>query len=96
MSVLHPIYLTRALLDKQTKRAATLKKKSGLIFVSSVWGEQPASGVVPYSSSKSFSKYLGVGLNHELRETVDVMVYSPGLVETNLTKGKTGFDKINT
>ena len=44
----------------------------------------PMSGVTSYCSSKIFASYFGMGLNPEVKDKVDVIVYEPGGVATKM------------
>lgn len=58
-----------------------------MVLVSSVGSHLPIPGIVIYSASKSFVSYLGEGLHYELKEHgVDVIVYEPSNVETNMNR----------
>ena len=71
INALHPIYLLKVLLNQITSRS----KKSGIVIVSSGLGTFPVPGFLTYSCSKSFVNYLGIGLNYELKEKVDVISF---------------------
>ena len=59
-------------------------QKSALIFTSSIAADGPIPGSITYSSSKTFTTYLGEGLYYELLGKVDVLSYRPGNVDTNM------------
>jgi len=71
VNALHPIYLTKALLDRMLSR----QKRSGIMVMSSGLGSAPIPGVLTYSMSKSFSSYLAEGLNIELKHKIDCLSY---------------------
>ena len=50
-------------------------KRSGIIIMSSGLGSAPIPGVLAYSMSKSFSSFLGEGLNIELKSKIDILSY---------------------
>jgi short-subunit dehydrogenase len=56
------------------------------LIVSSGLGSIPTPGFITYSASKSFSSFLGQGLNFELKDKIDVMSFECGVVATKLNK----------
>jgi short-subunit dehydrogenase len=92
VNALHPIYLTKALLDRMLAR----EKRSGIIVMSSGLGSAPIPGVLTYSMSKSFSSYLAEGLNIELKHKIDCLSYQCGEVSTKLIGSKRGMSVVST
>jgi short-subunit dehydrogenase len=66
------------LLKKQLVRS----KRSGILIVSSGLGTAPVSGIITYSAAKAFSRFLGQGLNYELKDKIDVISFVCGRVVT--------------
>jgi 17beta-estradiol 17-dehydrogenase / very-long-chain 3-oxoacyl-CoA reductase len=71
VNVLHPGFMTRTLLHQMLKR----EQRSAIIYVSSIVAAIPAPGHSLYAATKSFVSYLGMGLNYELRDKVDVLAF---------------------
>ena len=76
VNALHPIYLTKALLNSILQRNA----RTAIVITSSGLGSAPMPGILAYSCSKSFSSFLGEGLNIELKDKVDVLSWQCGEV----------------
>ena len=55
INALHPVYLTKALLNQMLSR----KKRSGIVITSSGLGSTPVPGIITYSMAKSFASFLG-------------------------------------
>ena len=55
-----------------------------MIFVSSIAAAIPLPGYLTYSATKTFATYIGEGLYYELQDTVDVISFRPGNVDTNM------------
>jgi short-subunit dehydrogenase len=88
-NVLHPTYLTKAVLPLFKAR----KERSGLIIVSSVMAHFFNPGFTMYAVSKVFNTYFTLGLGFELQKEghkIDVLDYKPGFVETKLSGQKRG------
>lgn len=93
VNALHPIYLIKALLNSILKRNA----RTAIVITSSGLGSAPMPGILAYSCSKSFSSFLGEGLNWELKDKVDVLSWQCGEVSTKLLgKSRKGFTVITT
>ena len=92
VNALHPIYLTKALVDRMLSR----EKRSGIIVMSSGLGSAPMPGVLTYSMSKSFSSYLAEGLNIELKHKIDCLSYQCGEVSTKLLGSRKGMSVVTT
>ncbi len=90
INALHPIYLCKALLPSLLSRT----KRSGIIITSSGLGSVAVPGIITYSASKSFSSFLGQGLNFELKDKVDVLSFECGEVSTKLLGNRKGFGVI--
>ncbi len=71
INALHPVYLSKALLDQMLAR----EKRSAIVVTSSGLGSAPIPGILAYSMSKSFSSFLAEGLNVELKNKVDVLSF---------------------
>ena len=80
LNALHPVYLCKALLDQMLSR----EKRSAIVITSSGLGSAPIPGILAYSMSKSFTSFLGEGLNIELKSKIDVMSFQCGEVRTKL------------
>jgi len=66
----------------------SLRKKSGVILVSSLFGYQGIPLFSTYAATKAYILMLGEALNVELRKKgIDVLVLSPGLTDTPFAHG---------
>lgn len=93
INALHPVYLCKALLNQMLAR----KKMSAIIITSSGLGSVAVPGILPYSMAKSFSSFLGQGLNVELKGKIDVLSFECGEVKTKLLgKSRSGITVITT
>jgi short-subunit dehydrogenase len=91
INALHPIYLVKSLLKQILSRNA----RSAIVITSSGLGSAPIPGILPYSCAKSFSSFLGEGLNIELKDKVDVLSFQCGEVATKmLGKSRRGISVI--
>ena len=59
-------------------------KRCGIIFTSSVAAYAVAPGFASYSATKHAISNFGEGLYFELKKNVDVTVWEPGYVESNI------------
>lgn len=65
--------------------------KGGIVFVSSMMGQQGVPYFANYAASKAYTLVLGESLHHELKQQgVDVLVLSPGLTNTAMPKALSG------
>ena len=55
-----------------------------MIITSSGLGAFAAPGFISYSASKAFASFLGMGLNYELKDKMDVMTFELGEARTKL------------
>lgn len=74
--------LAKQLVDRHTKTGV----KGAIVVTSSGLGAVPVSGLITYSSCKSFASFLAEGLSYELEGKVDVMSYQAGEVTTKMLK----------
>jgi len=84
---LHVVYLAKALLPQMLKR----ETRSAIVITSSVASYLPLVGGSVYSATKALERLFGVSLHYETRHKIDVLVYTPGYVNTKLLddgKGK--------
>ena len=81
------VYLTRSLLPRMLKR----EKRSGIIFNASFAAEVVLPCHATYSASKVFVDHFAKCLAFENPDKIDVLVYKPNLVESNLVRRKPSF-----
>lgn len=55
-----------------------------MIIVSSGVGLAPIAGFTIYSATKAFDHFVACGLGVEFEGKIDVMSYTPGMVDTKL------------
>lgn len=84
LNMLHPVYLTKALLPKLVARNG----RSAIIVTSSGLAGMPMPSVLCYSSTKACVSNFFTGLSYEVRDTVDVMVWEAGATNTNFVKDR--------
>lgn len=77
---LHPVYMCKAMLPQLLSRP----ERSGILITSSGLARAPMPGFLVHSGAKSFATYLGVGLNTELKDRIDVIAYEAGQVRTKI------------
>ena len=82
---LQVVYAAKVFLEMMMKR----DQKSAMVFVSSVAGELVIPGTASYSATKAFVTNLGKSTYYEVKDKVDLMVWTPGMVETNITANYT-------
>mmetsp|Transcript_43537 Transcript_43537/g.31785 ORF Transcript_43537/g.31785 Transcript_43537/m.31785 type:complete len:177 (+) Transcript_43537:235-765(+) len=92
INALHPLYLTKVLLPKMEDR----RKKGAILFISSLFGRMPSSGISTYSASKAFVSYFGQALAIELENKIDVTVYEAGEISTKLLRKRESMTVIST
>ena len=80
VNCLHPIYLAQAMTEKLLAR----DKRCGVLFTSSVAAYAIAPGFASYSATKHAVSNFGESLYFELKKNVDVTVWEPGYVESNI------------
>jgi 17beta-estradiol 17-dehydrogenase / very-long-chain 3-oxoacyl-CoA reductase len=81
----HALYMTKVMVNQLTERFDKTKQKSGLVVMSSAAAlgfPYPAFSI--YAAAKSYAKFIGEGLNYELKEKVDVIASVPMGVQTYL------------
>ena len=67
------------------QRAEKTDKRGGMIVNASIGGQAPIRGMLIYTATKAFVKYLFEALGVELgRKHFDVMVLQPSYVETKM------------
>ena len=74
------VYAAKVFLEIMMER----EQKSAMVFVSSVLGELVLPGSASYSATKAFVTNLGKCLYYEVKDKVDLMVWTPGRVATNI------------
>ena len=79
--------LTKLLTDKMLTR----RKRTAVLFVSSVQAQAAIAGTATYGASKVYLDYLAKALAHENRESMDVLSFQCGLVFTKFI----GYDPSN-
>mgnify|MGYP006266365737 CR=1 FL=1 len=84
VNVSAPLELLHRLVPLFSRRSGGAgERRSGVILMSSLAGEQGSPGVATYAATKAFTTILGQGLWHELRpEGVHVTVCVAGAVRT--------------
>jgi short-subunit dehydrogenase len=55
-----------------------------MMIVSSGAGKFPTAGFSVYSATKAFDHFVACGLGVEFEGKIDVMSYTPGMVDTKL------------
>ena len=83
-------YLPKLMVNQLNSRFEKTCQKAAMIFVSSISAIRPMPGVALYSSSKIYTSYLAEALAYELKDTVDVISYRPGEVDTNMNPNNSG------
>lgn len=82
LNCIAPVMLTNYFVQKMTQR-----KKSAIIFISSILGINSTPFVSVYSASKAFSYLLGGSLWFELRKNnIDVLTVTPGSTKTEFPR----------
>lgn len=72
------------------------EKRGAIVITSSGLGSVPVPGILAYSAAKSFSSFLGEGLNVELKDKIDVLSFQCGEVKTKLLGNRGGPQVITT
>ena len=83
-------YLPKLMAKQLTSRFEKMGQKAALIIVSSISAIRPQPGVAVYSSTKIYASYLAEALAYEFKDTVDVISYRPGEVDTNMNPNGDG------
>lgn len=78
-------YLTREFIPRLMQR----KSRSGIINVSSTGGMTPLPKFSYYGATKAYVRSLSLALREEVMQNIDVLVCSPGYVETKMIKNMT-------
>ena len=77
---LHPAYLMKALVQKLLDR----DKRVAVLFTSSMAANLFMSGNSSYSSTKAMISNYGESIHYELKANIDVTVWEPGMVYSNI------------
>ena len=77
---LHNVYLMKALAKQQMER----NKRSAVLFTSSMSAHMVFAGNASYSATKAMVSNFGESVHYELKENVDVTVWEPGIIYSNL------------
>ena len=67
------------------------KKKSGIIFVSSILGTFPVPGFQIYSSVKNLISNFGLAIGFEINDKIDTLVFECGETSTKLRNREPSF-----
>ena len=86
--MMHSSYLPKLMANQLTSRLSKHGQKAALVFTSSISCIRPMPGIGMYSSTKVFTTYLARALSYEMKDTVDVIAYCPGEVDTNMNPNK--------
>lgn len=84
LNTLHVVYLTKAMLSHFFSR----RTRSAIVITSSLMAYLGIPGSCTYSATKALERLFGESLHYELRHKVDVMVFTPGFVNTKLLRQK--------
>lgn len=84
LNVLHVVYMTKALLERQLAR----KHRSAIMITSSGISYMPGlPGIQSYVCTKKCVSNFGVTLHNELKEMgIDVLVWNAGSIDTNMSR----------
>ena len=74
--------MVKAMAKQLTERFERTDIKPGMIITGSGLGNQIVPGMLIYSATKVFTRYLAEGLALELADSVDVLHYRAGEVNT--------------
>ena len=80
VNCLHPIYLLQAMAGKLLAR----DQRCGVLFTSSVAAHTVAPTFASYAATKHAISCFGEAMHFELKKNVDVTVWEPGYVESNI------------
>jgi short-subunit dehydrogenase len=81
VNVLPVTFLTHALLPKLLRR----EKRSAIINLASVAGENPLPYISVYSASKAYGDFLSQALELEYSQKIDILSVRPMYVESNMS-----------
>jgi len=84
------VYASKVFLELMMKR----EQKSAIVFVSSIAGRMVLPGWASYSATKCFVTNLGKCLYYEVKDKVDMMVWTPGLIKTDFAANFSGKEGI--
>jgi short-subunit dehydrogenase len=76
----HVIFLARALLDKLLSRPT----RSAIVITSSIHSYLSTPLSSTYAGTKALERIFGQALHYETRHKIDLLVYTPGFVDTKL------------
>ena len=77
---LHNVYLLKAL----TKQLLDRSKRSAVLLTSSYAADVVFAGGASYSATKAMVSNFGEAVHYELKTNVDVTVWEPGMVHSNI------------
>ena len=80
VNVLQPIYLLQAMAGKLLAR----DQRCGVLFTSSIAAHTVNPTFASYAATKHAISCFGEAMHFELKKNVDVTVWEPGFVETNI------------
>ena len=60
------------------------EQKSAIVFTSSIAGTYEHPGMAAYSATKGFVTLLAKSLYYEVKDSIDVLSFNPGLVSSNM------------
>ena len=80
VNCLHPIYLLQAMAGQLLAR----DQRCGVVFTSSVAAHTVAPTFASYAATKHAISCFGEAMHFELKKNVDVTVWEPGYVESNI------------
>jgi len=87
-----PVLLTRQVIKSMVKRHKEQKKRSLVVFTSSLAAIAPAPNGAVYSATKILNDFFTWGLEYELAEhAIDVVSWRAGTVSTKLNNFDKGF-----
>ena len=90
VNALHVCFASKIFLEILTKRT----HRSAMIIVSSVTALASIPGMASYSSAKAFASSFGEALHYEVKDKVDVMVWTPSNVQTDIYANIVSGDKL--
>jgi short-subunit dehydrogenase len=81
-------YLAHHFSSRMKDRVNTKKRRSGIVFISSLFAYQGIPNFSVYAATKAYVLTLGEALTSELaKENIDVLTLSPGLTATPFADG---------
>jgi len=78
VNTLHVVFMAKIFLEMMMKR----EQKSAMVFVSSIASRMVFPGWASYSATKAFVTNLGNSVYYEVKDKVDVLVWTPGVIKT--------------